>query len=215
WPAYLEEAWERDSEMLDAWHKSLDVLLIFAALFSSLLSQLLGSISAMLQPDSGGQTVELLAEILRATRNPGNNTSASSLDDILKFSPSSGARWVNGLWFISLGLSLAAALAAVLAKEWLAAYVSDRPTQPKKRAIQRQRRRESLDRWMLPAVISILPMLMHASLLIFFVGLIIWLWMLDLIIALTFTVLFVGVILYYFGTTGLAIMYPNCPYQTP
>ncbi|KEP50087.1 putative transmembrane protein [Rhizoctonia solani 123E] len=215
WPAYLEEAWERDSEMLDAWHKSLDVLLIFAALFSSLLSQLLGSISAMLQPDSGGQTVELLAEILRATQNPGNASSTTSPDDILKFTPSSGARWVNGLWFMSLGLSLTAALAAVLAKEWLAAYVSDRPTQPKKRAIQRQRRRESLDRWMLPAVISILPMLMHASLLIFFVGLIIWLWMLDLIIAITFTVMFVAIILYYFGTTGLAIMYPNCPYQTP
>lgn len=31
WPAYLEEAWERDSEMLDAWHKSLDVLLIFVS----------------------------------------------------------------------------------------------------------------------------------------------------------------------------------------
>ncbi|CAE6460047.1 unnamed protein product [Rhizoctonia solani] len=215
WPAYLEEAWERDSEMLDAWHKSLDVLLIFAALFSSLLSQLLGSISAMLQPDSGGQTVVLLAEILRATQNPGNASSTASPDDILKFTPSSGARWVNGLWFMSLGLSLTAALAAVLAKEWLAAYVSDRPTQPKKRAIQRQRRRESLDRWMLPAVISILPMLMHASLLIFLVGLIIWLWMLDLIIALAFTIMFVAIILYYFGTTGLAIMYPNCPYQTP
>ncbi|KAJ1304267.1 hypothetical protein OPQ81_005427 [Rhizoctonia solani] len=215
WPAYLEEAWERDSEMLDAWHKSLDVLLIFAALFSSLLSQLLGSISAMLQPDSGGQTVELLAEILRATQNPGNTSSTASPEEILKFTPSSGARWVNGLWFMSLGLSLTAALAAVLAKEWLAAYVSDRPTQPKKRAIQRQRRRESLDRWMLPAIISVLPMLMHASLLIFFVGLIIWLWMLDLIIALTFTIMFVGIILYYFGSTGLAIMYPNCPYQTP
>ncbi|KAF8739662.1 hypothetical protein RHS02_05139, partial [Rhizoctonia solani] len=215
WPAYLEEAWERDSEMLDAWHKSLDVLLIFAALFSSLLSQLLGSISAMLQPDSGGQSVALLAEILNEMRNPGNASSAISSSDILMFSPGSGARWVNGLWFMSLGLSLTAALAAVLAKEWLAAYVSDRPTQPKKRAIQRQRRRESLDRWMLPAVISILPMLMHASLLIFFVGLIIWLWMLDLIIALTFTIMFIGIILYYFGTTGLAIMYPNCPYQTP
>jgi hypothetical protein len=35
WPAYLEEAFERDSEMLDAWHKSLDVLLIFASLIIS------------------------------------------------------------------------------------------------------------------------------------------------------------------------------------
>jgi hypothetical protein len=31
WPAYLEEAFERDSEMLDAWHKTLDVLLIFVS----------------------------------------------------------------------------------------------------------------------------------------------------------------------------------------
>lgn len=169
----------------------------------------------MLQSDSGGQSVLLLAEIVKALKNPDAASTLASPEDILQFTPSQGARWVNGLWFMSLALSLTAALAAVLAKEWLAAYVSERPTQPKKRALQRQRRRESLDRWMLPAMISVLPMLMHAALLVFFVGLIIWLWMLDLIIALTFTIFFAGILVYYFGTTGVAIMYPNCPYQTP
>jgi len=215
WPAYLEEAFERDSEMLDAWHKTLDVLLIFAALFSSILSQFLASTSSMLQPDSGSQSALLLAEVVKMMQNPGNNATLTPPKDILAFTSPSGARWVNGLWFMSLGLSLTAALAAVLSKEWLAAYVSDRPTQPKKRALQRQRRRESLDRWMLPAMISLLPMLMHAALLVFFTGLIIFLWMLDLIIALTLTLLFVGMLVYYFGTTLVAIMYPNCPYQTP
>lgn len=169
----------------------------------------------MLQPDSGGQSVILLAEIVKALQNPNSTSTFPPTDNIIQFSPSSSARWVNGLWFMSLGLSLTAALAAVLAKEWLAAYVSDRPTQPKKRALQRQRRRESLDRWMLPGLISVLPILMQAALLLFFVGLIIWLWMLDLIIALAFTILFAIILVYYFGTTGLATMYPNCPYQTP
>ncbi|KAG9120476.1 hypothetical protein FRC07_004020 [Ceratobasidium sp. 392] len=215
WPAYLEEAFERDSEMLDAWHKTLDVLLIFAALFSSILSQFLASTSSMLQPDSGSQSAMLLAEVVKMMQNPSNNATLTPPDEILAFSSPAGARWVNGLWFMSLGLSLTAALAAVLSKEWLAAYVSDRPTQPKKRALQRQRRRESLDRWMLPAMISLLPMLMHVALLVFFAGLIIFLWMLDLYIALTLTILFVGILVYYFGTTIVAVMYPNCPYQTP
>ncbi|KAG8705234.1 hypothetical protein FRC09_003082 [Ceratobasidium sp. 395] len=217
WPAYLEEAFERDSEMLDAWHKTLDVLLIFAALFSSILSQFLASTSSMLQPDTSGQSAMLLAELVKMN-TPGFNATLTPVtppDVIIAFSSPAGARWVNGLWFMSLGLSLTAALAAVLSKEWLAAYVSDRPTQPKKRALQRQRRRESLDRWMLPAMISLLPMLMHAALLVFFTGLIIFLWMLDLIIALTLTILFVGILIYYFGTTVVAVMYPNCPYQTP
>ncbi|KAG8791545.1 hypothetical protein FRC12_008874 [Ceratobasidium sp. 428] len=89
------------------------------------------------------------------------------------------------------------------------------PVHHSKRALQRQRRRESLDRWMLPAMISLLPMLMPATLLVFFTGLIIFLWMLDLIIALTLTIRFVGIFIYCFGTTVVAVMYPNCPYQTP
>lgn len=169
----------------------------------------------MLQPDSGSQSALLLAEVVKALRNPNEASTITHPDNILAFSSPAGARWVNGLWFMSLGLSLTAALAAVLSKEWLAAYVSDRPTQPKKRALQRQRRRESLDRWMLPAMISLLPMLMHAALLVFFAGLIIFLWMLDLIIALTLTILFAAILVYYFGTTIVAVMYPNCPYQTP
>ncbi|QRV79044.1 hypothetical protein RhiJN_07059 [Ceratobasidium sp. AG-Ba] len=215
WPAYLEEAFDRDEEMLDAWHKTLDVLLIFAALFSGVLSQFLSNTSSMLQPDSAGQSAMLLAEMLKIMQNPGSNATLTPPDQILAFTSPSGARWVNGLWFTSLGLSLTAALAAVLSKEWLAAYVSDRPTQPKKRALQRQRRRESLDRWMLPAMISLLPMLMHLALLVFFTGLIIFLWILDLIIGLVLTLLFAGIVVYYFGTTIVAVMYPNCPYQTP
>ncbi|KAL1689631.1 Lactonase, 7-bladed beta-propeller-domain-containing protein [Schizophyllum commune] len=79
--------------------------------------------------------------------------------------------WCNTLWFISLALSLSTALMAVLVKQWLQAYHSNVSGTPQDQALSRQFRLLGIQRWNVPLIIGLLPMLLHASLLLFFVGL--------------------------------------------
>ncbi|KAG8719523.1 hypothetical protein FRC09_011017 [Ceratobasidium sp. 395] len=115
---------------------------------------------------------------------------------------------------MSLGLSLTAALTAVLFKEWLVAYVSDRPTQLKKRALQQQRRRDSLDRRMVPAMVSLLLCSCTPRSLYSLPGLS-FSYGYSASSLLSLTIFSVDILIYHLGTTVVAVTYPNCPYQTP
>ncbi|KIK59939.1 hypothetical protein GYMLUDRAFT_1000336, partial [Collybiopsis luxurians FD-317 M1] len=85
--------------------------------------------------------------------------------------PSKNDLWINGLFFASLSLSLATALLSVLVKQWLQAYSSISSGNAKERAVIRQFRFSGLEKWKVPEIIGILPLILHASLALFFVGL--------------------------------------------
>uniref|UniRef100_D8PUG2 DUF6535 domain-containing protein n=1 Tax=Schizophyllum commune (strain H4-8 / FGSC 9210) TaxID=578458 RepID=D8PUG2_SCHCM len=79
--------------------------------------------------------------------------------------------WCNTLWYISLALSLSTALMAVLVKQWIQAYHSNVSGTPRDQALSRQFRLIGVQRWNVPFIIGLLPMLLHVSLLLFFIGL--------------------------------------------
>ncbi|KAJ7301482.1 hypothetical protein DFH08DRAFT_978721 [Mycena albidolilacea] len=103
WRMYLDECTIFDGDMSEANRDTLDVLLVFAGLFSISSS--------------------ILYELLVVQRAIGNG-SAISLAPLAPspsadFTPSTAITWVNGLWYASLTLSLITALVAVLAKQSL------------------------------------------------------------------------------------------------
>ncbi len=122
--------------------------------------------------------------------------------------------WVNVLWFTSLALSLTTALMAVLTKQWIHQYMAVPSGTPRDRSRIRQFRFENIDKWHVPLIIGLLPVLMHVALGVFLFGLVIYVRALT-----TPGAILVGIIAFiafvaYFGTTLLPIFKPDCPYKT-
>ncbi|KAK0472737.1 hypothetical protein IW261DRAFT_1343205, partial [Armillaria novae-zelandiae] len=175
WPIYLEEAADFDANMLAEWRDTIDALLVFAGLFSAVLTTFVVQTSQRMQPDYNKASMLLLFEILKATV-PNDSRPSIPASPTSFFSPSHSEEWTNSLWFVSLTLSLITALVAVLVKQWLHQYVavvSD--SSPRDRARIRHMRHTGLQTWQVPMIIGLLPVLLHVSLALFFAGLAIFL----------------------------------------
>ncbi|KAJ7154536.1 hypothetical protein C8R46DRAFT_439593 [Mycena filopes] len=120
------------------------------------------------------------------------------------------------LLYISLSLTLLAALLAVLGKQWLMYYsaAGERGT-IEVRGLERQRKLDGLRRWKFDLIMQTFPLLLQLGLLLFAVALSIYLWTVHLapaLIVLCFTSL--GCISY----TALlisSVAAPDSPFQTP
>ncbi len=124
--------------------------------------------------------------------------------------------WVNSLWFFSLALSLTTALVAVLTKQWLHQYISVvSDISPLGRGRIRQYRYMGLEKWQVPMIIGLLPILLHVSLGLFFTGLCIYLFALHAVIAYTVASLSGIVYAAYLVFLFLPLFHYNCPYKTP
>ncbi|KAF9003158.1 hypothetical protein BDZ89DRAFT_889375, partial [Hymenopellis radicata] len=169
---YMAESAKYDAYMTDEAREGLDVLLVFAGLFSAVLSTFVAQTSQSLQPDRATESTLLLREIAALQRAQINGTSIDSIPSTsADFTPSSLDVWVNGLWFTSLTLSLVAALLAVLMKQWIRHYTSLVSGTAQERSLIRQYRFMGLQKWHVPTLIGLLPVLLHLSLAIFFAGL--------------------------------------------
>ncbi|KAL1755117.1 hypothetical protein FB107DRAFT_214210, partial [Schizophyllum commune] len=219
WRVFLEESEVYDKELVEGWRDSLDVLLVFAGLFSAVLITLLVQSSLALQPDYAYISASLMIELIAVQRAWARG---SAVDDV----PPSGVTlesvtatsldyWCNGLWYTSLALSLSVALLAVLVKEWIQAYASSTSGDPKNQALVRQFRFSGIERWNVPLIIGFLPTLLHLALFLFFVGLSIYTFTFDQTIAWVVLGISATVFLLYFMATILPIFDDQCPYKTP
>jgi len=115
WRVYNDEADRVDSEMVEVWKSTLNTLLIFAGLFSAVIATFVTQTTQSLQPDYAETAAALLTELVTIQRLAavgGNITTApkSPLNYTSTFTPDSQQVWLNGLWLISLGLTLSTAL---------------------------------------------------------------------------------------------------------
>jgi hypothetical protein len=115
---------------------------------------------------------------LQADPNASRPPITSPLANPPSFSPPRYAIWVNSLWFLSLAISLTCAMLATLLQQWARRYV--RTTQmlrcsPEKRARMRAYFANGVDKFHVPWAVEALPTLVHLSLLMFFAGLLIYL----------------------------------------
>ncbi|KAJ7930578.1 hypothetical protein B0H13DRAFT_2532903, partial [Mycena leptocephala] len=63
WAVYVSEAEKYDKALVETWKSDMEGLLIFAALFSAILTAFLIESYRLLIPDSSDLTVKLLAQI--------------------------------------------------------------------------------------------------------------------------------------------------------
>ncbi len=169
-----------------------------------------------MQPDYNQASGFLFFQILNATVSNGSQFSIPSSPTAFNFSPSRSDEWLNSLWFVSLTLSLITALVAVLVKQWLHQYVAIvSNSSARDRARIRHLRYAGLQMWQVPMIIGLLPVLLHASLGLFFAGLAIFLFSLGMKVAWLVSIIGTATYMAYIIALILPLVYPYCPFKVP
>ena len=189
-------------------------------MFSAAVATLLGVTIPDLKPNPQDISASHLEKILQVLADPtvSHTVTRSTLTKQPTFSPQNYAVWVNLLWFLSLTLSLICALLATSLQQWARRYI--RITQPPRlsphaRARIRAFFSDGIDKSHLTNPVEVLPLLLHLSLFLFFAGLLIYLFNINLTVAIA-VVCCVGLFtVVYAWATLMPFLRHNSPYYTP
>ncbi|KIM23337.1 hypothetical protein M408DRAFT_55373, partial [Serendipita vermifera MAFF 305830] len=182
-----------DNEMIKDWKDSLNSLLLFvgltisssissylpnqAAIFAAVLTAFIIESKKLLEPDQTQRLVEMATVYFNSKGNLSN-----VFFDQSDFVPATGSIPINCLLFASLGVSLCAALVSVMALQWVMDYdaaITRGGSSPEDRAKRRQFRFAGVVTWKMGEIIAALPLLLYSSVILFWVGLTLWMWLLH------------------------------------
>lgn len=187
-----------------------------AGLFSGILTAFLAQSTDMLEPDLEEISTALLLSVAQSQWRieTGNQNQSLPMVNTPPFQPTTSARWINALWFMALAFSLGAAMMAMLAREWMREFPVSPSKHPYVYSVTRQARLDAFQAWHTTHIIDILPTLLHLSLVLFMVGLIIRLWLLDRVIATILAVASGIITIAYLVVVVLGSINQHCPYRT-
>ncbi|KAF7364272.1 hypothetical protein MSAN_01087000 [Mycena sanguinolenta] len=191
-------------------------MIIFAGLFSAILTAFLIESYKTLNPDSGDAAVVLLSHISQQLAASANGSTWIPLSPP-EFTPSASAVTCNALWFISLGLSLSCALVATFLEQWAREFLhrTEVHSTPLIRARIFSFLYFGLKRFHMHTVVEIIPLLLHLALLLFFSGLIAFLIPVNVGMA----AIVAAILLVLAGAYSLLTIFPlrhfDSPYRTP
>ncbi|KAI0674557.1 hypothetical protein C8Q78DRAFT_966328 [Trametes maxima] len=222
WGACAKALREYDEDMIRDWKEEIDTLLVFAGLFSAILTAFNIESYKLLQQQPEDTLVSMLAQISGQLNsfsvNPSfvNTTQPTSAAGLVpSFTAGAFAIRLNAWWFSALVCSLLAASLGLQVKQWLREYLAGSSSISRESIRIRQFRHEGLRRWHVPEIILILPMLLQVALVLFFAGLLDLLWSLHPVVAGVVTAI-VAVALLFVAMTSLAPpLYADCPYKSP
>ena len=178
-------------------------------MFSAIVTAFLIRALDDLEPNYQQQTALLLHQLLNG-RDP---SLASVSDPTIPYKPTGFAIAVNCLWFASLSASLGAGFGAMICKEWLTEYNGGaNPVVDLLRACQRQIRFRAFQRWNVHGLVALLPPLLHSSVILFFVGAVVYLWRVDEMVAIFYQVIGAIICIIYFLSTLLPFV-TNAPFR--
>ncbi|KAI0795105.1 hypothetical protein C8Q75DRAFT_527725 [Abortiporus biennis] len=150
----------QDEKMIKDWNDEIDTLMVFAGLFSAVLTAFNIESYGKLSPDSSDTSLLTLQHISRQISSFSLNTGFAN-STIPPFSPPSfkapvAIVRINVLWFTSLVLSLVSASLGMLVKQWLREYVAGDQAPSRKRSRVRQFRHEGLSTWRVFEIMALL-----------------------------------------------------------
>ncbi|KAJ7216965.1 hypothetical protein B0H12DRAFT_1032208, partial [Mycena haematopus] len=126
------EAEKKDKALADSWRGNVNGVLIFAGLFSAILTAFIIESYKNLQPDLDSLSLACMAQPIANATNAIPATVSPNALPCHKFGmalagslPTSGSSLAcNILWFFSLGFSLTSALTATLVEQWARDFIS-------------------------------------------------------------------------------------------
>ncbi|KIO21273.1 hypothetical protein M407DRAFT_80556, partial [Tulasnella calospora MUT 4182] len=188
WKRYDRQADAHDTKMTDDLNENLDVLLIFAALFSAINTAFITLTMPGLSSDPMTENNALLRLLVTRADNilvPANLSPPFVPANLsLQFVPSSNSVIVNCLLYASLSCSLIAAMGAMMAKEWLQSFDRTGQTGPlEEQGRLRQHKFNGVRRWQLEPIIRSLPNILLLSVILFFAGICLFLFPINRTVA--------------------------------
>ncbi|KAJ7433233.1 hypothetical protein FB451DRAFT_1473876 [Mycena latifolia] len=200
WAVYISEAEKYDKALVNSWRSDMDGLL-FAGLFSASLTAFLIESYGTLTRDQGDATIAILMQI------PPDLGIWELLISLT----------CNTLWFISLGLSLSCALIATLVEQWARDFIqkTDMRPSPIIRARIFSYLYYGIRRFNMHAVVELIPLLLHISVILFFTGLVAFLHPVNSVIMAVAAALLFIILSVYGYLTVLPIFHSDCPFRTP
>jgi len=169
----------------------------------------------MLEQDSSEAMLNVMIFLTNNLANGSHNTAAYSPPN---FEPTSLAITINCLFFASLNASLVAALASVVALQWVADYdaaIARGGSSPEDRAKRRQFRYSGVLSWKMNEIIAALPILLYFSVILFFAGLVLWMSGINSIVGSVVAGGAAIAVLFYGVTTTLSVIFVSAPFRTP
>ncbi|TBU23534.1 hypothetical protein BD311DRAFT_731138 [Dichomitus squalens] len=221
WAACAKALREYDEDMIQDWKEEIDTLLVFAGLFSAVLTAFNIESYKWLQQQPSDTHTAILSQISSQLNSFAvnakfvNNTAPATTVLTAPFKPSRFAVRLNTLWFSSLVCSLLSASLGLLVKQWLREYLAGSSNISRESIRIRQYRYDGMRRWRVPEIILCLPILLQLALLLFFIGLLDLLWTLHPVVAAVVTTIVAVSMLFAFITSVLPPLYPDCPYKSP
>ncbi|KAJ2932694.1 hypothetical protein H1R20_g4385, partial [Candolleomyces eurysporus] len=203
WDLYMDDAEREAKDRVDLWKTGLDSLLIFAGLFAGIVSSfVIDSRNELLEESEQN----LLSDIRDALRG-------GSIMQIVQIPVS--AEWINGLWLLSLYITLFSAIMGVLAKDWLAKFVPANTRREAADAFHRYKLDMQAEVWYLEKVITLIPFLVQIAAFLFFLGLVIQSMGDNRNLGHMLLAFCISGLVVYFTMTFLPLLIPSSPFKTP
>ncbi|KAL1937849.1 hypothetical protein VTO73DRAFT_12742 [Trametes versicolor] len=226
------KAWEtvasmtlyHNDAMVERWNKEIDTYLVFAGLFSAVLTAFNVQSYILLQPAAPDPSLAVLqqmsAQLTSFSINPPsiNSTQRSTSDGPSTNTPPPVPRWavwLNALWFSSLILSLSSASIGILVKQWLSENTSDSFGTSRDITRRRKYRLDNLVLWRVEDIIDIIPVLLQSAVALFLAGLLVLLWNIHHGVAAVSAILIALLAIFTICTTVLPLYDPRCAYVSP
>ncbi|KAI0659375.1 hypothetical protein C8Q70DRAFT_1045226 [Cubamyces menziesii] len=222
WASCAKALREYDEDMIQAWKEEIDTLLVFAGLFSAILTAFNIESYTLLQQQPEDATVAILTQIsaqlnsFSANANFVNSTQPTEPSTLVPpFRASALAVRLNAMWFSALVCSLVSASLGLMVKQWLREYLAGSSNISRESIRIRQFRYQGLRSWHVPEIILFLPMLLQLALVLFFIGLLDLLWSLHPVVAAIVTVIVALTGLFALVACVFPPLFPDCPYKSP
>ncbi|KAG1902437.1 uncharacterized protein F5891DRAFT_1106962, partial [Suillus fuscotomentosus] len=173
WGVYKRVAEEHDGEFLERYTTDMDIVLIFSGLFSAVSTGFIVAMESNLNHDPSDTTNALLKQIVQIGLGNLAEAGTAPVDPGSTWSPSALAVRIQLVAYASLSMSLLAAFGAVLGKQWLGYYKSNRYGRgsEEERGKRRQEKFDGIVTWYFDAVVQCFPVILQISLLLFGIAL--------------------------------------------
>ncbi|KAH9886470.1 hypothetical protein C8Q73DRAFT_281363 [Cubamyces lactineus] len=227
WSGTAEVVKTYSDEMVQRMNKEIDTLLVYAGLFSAILTAFNVQSYPLLQPAPPDPTLAALfqisAQLSSFSINPPfvNSTAPAFPQTLAGVStrsaspPPAWAVWLNVFWFSSLICSLAAASIGITVKQWLNHYALWLSGASRDVARLRQFRLNGLRRWHVESIVAVLPVLLQLALGLFSAGLLVLLWNLHQTVAVVVACLVGVLFVFTTATSVLPAFRADCSYISP
>ncbi|KAL1946898.1 hypothetical protein VTO73DRAFT_15002 [Trametes versicolor] len=230
-PEETEKAWsdaadvvkDYSDDMIKRWNAEIDTYLVYAGLFSAILTAFNVQSYVLLQPTPQDPTLLALQQISAqlgsfSTNPPFINSTQPAFQQTDTAPPPvpRAAVWLNALWFSSLILSLSSASVGIMVKQWINEYNGGISSGNSRKTAQlRQYRLNGLIAWRVRDIVMVIPVLLQLALALFLAGMLILLWTLDPTVATVSSVLVAILGTFVLVTMFLPLFKAGCCYLSP